>query len=134
MAYSGCGKVEVQSRDSVFGGQLSMEGDLYKQLAALLNEAAAVIDSLRDLSPYVPYDSPAEFSAHVRKLANRVNGQEHAVLRELIPIFAPTGEWDDAIGFGGMDIANRIDDLLDQLKWNATQSVEVDARSTGRTL
>ena len=68
-----------------------VESDAYTQLATLLIAAAAEIDSLPELNIFVPYDSPAEFSAHIRRLAARVNGQEHAVLRELIPIFAPTG-------------------------------------------
>jgi len=32
--------------------------------------------------------------------------------------FGPTGAWDDAVGFGGIYLANRVDTLLDQLKWN----------------
>jgi hypothetical protein len=88
---------------------MSTEGDGYKKLAALLYEAAAIIDCIRELDMYVPFDSPADFSAHVRKLATRVNGQEHAALRELIPILrrqvngmtrsgtrewkSPTGSW-----------------------------------------
>jgi hypothetical protein len=105
---------------------MSTKSAAYNQLAGLLTKAAAVIDSLLDLNIYVPYDTQAEFSAHVRKLATRVDRQEHAALRELIPIFAPTGAWDDAIGFEGMDIANRIMFFLDQLNWSAEKSVEAD--------
>jgi hypothetical protein len=91
----------------------------YRELADLLNRAAAVIDALEELGLYCPFDTPAEFSAQVRRLASRVREEEHAALRELIPIFAPTGAWDDAVGFSGMDLANRVMDLLDRLRWSA---------------
>jgi hypothetical protein len=84
----------------------------------LLDRAAAVIGSLTELNLYCPFDTPAEFSARLRELSGRIRGQEHAALRDLISIFAPTGAWDDAVGFAGMDIANRVMVLLDQLRWS----------------
>jgi hypothetical protein len=91
----------------------------YDELAGLLADAAKVVDSLSELNIYCSFDTPAEFSTCIRELAARVKRRDHAALRELIPLFAPTGAWDDAIGFGGMDIANRIMELLDLLGWNA---------------
>ena len=91
--------------------------DAYAELAELLTEAATVIDSVDELNMFCPFNSPTEFSSHVREIAGRVGRREHAVLRTLIPIFAPTGAWDD-MG-GGMELANRVMALLDLLQWNA---------------
>jgi hypothetical protein len=88
----------------------------YRELAELLGQATTVIDTLGELGLYCPFDTPAEFSTQVRALAGRVRGEEHAALRELISIFAPTGAWDDAVGFSGMDLANRVMALLDRLR------------------
>jgi hypothetical protein len=112
-------------------GNIATMNDAYAELAGLLTEAAAVIDSLSELNVYCPFDTPAEFSARVRELAGRVRGHEHVALRELIPLFSPTGAWDDAIGPAGMNLANRIDGLLDQLRWNAEPH---GAPDTGREI
>jgi hypothetical protein len=98
---------------------MTSERSDYAELAGLLDRAAAVIDSLVELNLYCPFDTPAEFSAQVRTLAARVRRQEHAALRELVSLFAPTGAWDDAVGFAGMDLANRVMALLDRLRWQA---------------
>jgi hypothetical protein len=98
----------------------------YWELARLLDQAAVVIDSLEELNLYCPFDTPADFSSRVRELAARIRREDHGALRELLPIFAPTGAWDDAIGLAGVDLANRVDALLDRLRGNAEPVIPPD--------
>lgn len=102
-------------------GEVDVNSDSaqYAELSRLLDRAAVAIDSLKELNAYCDFDTRAEFSARVRHLADRVRREEHSALRELVPIFAPTGTWDDAFGSAGTELANQIDALLDQLQWSA---------------
>jgi hypothetical protein len=97
---------------------MSADSANYAQLAGLLDQAATVIDSLKELNLYCPFDTATDFGARVREIAARVRREEHEALRELIVIFAPTGAWDDAIGRSGMDLANQVCALLNRLRWN----------------
>ncbi len=39
-------------------------------------------------------------------------------LGPLVGIFAPTGAWDDGVGTAGMDLANKVMTVLDQIEWS----------------
>jgi hypothetical protein len=112
-------EIETASKTLTVRAERIQDED-YVALAGWLDQAAAEIGALRDVNLYCPFSTPAEFASRVRELADRVRLRDRTALRELVPIFAPTGAWDDSLGSSGMDLANRIDELLDRLRWNAT--------------
>jgi hypothetical protein len=112
-------EIETTSKTLTVKAERIQDED-YVALAELLDQAVAEISALRDVNLYGPFSTPGEFASHVRHLADRIRLRDRTALRELVPIFAPTGAWDDSLGSSGMDLANRIDELLDRLRWNAT--------------
>src|ERR1700722_10090917 len=88
------------------------------ELLQMLDEAAALVSVYSTMSIYCGHDTGAEFAAELRSLRERVAKQDWSALGPLIGIFAPTGAWDDGVGREGMDLANRIMAVLDEIGWS----------------
>lgn len=74
----------------------------YGSLAILLGEALRVPEN-----PYVE---------RILAMRERVNRMDRTVLPDVVAMFAPTGEWDEAMGRAGVSLANEIMRRLGELR------------------
>ena len=94
------------------------------QLCELLVAAAELVSEYGELNLFCPFDSGSEFAGEIKSLRSRVAAGDFSALGALIGIFAPTGAWDDGVGREGMQLADRIMSLLDDLRQTLPSTIE----------
>jgi hypothetical protein len=88
------------------------------KLLQLLDDATSVVAGYGEMNLFFGFDTGTEFATELRSLRERVAGKDWSALGPLVGIFAPTGAWDDGVGRPGMDLANRIMVVLDEMGWS----------------
>jgi hypothetical protein len=87
--------------------------DLYRKLG----EAIVLLREIGEINDiYCPYQSGAEFASVIELLRDRIAERDKTAMEELSLIFAPTGRWDDGVGLAGIELANQISNLLEQVR------------------
>jgi hypothetical protein len=86
------------------------------ELLRLLDEAAEAVAGCGELGMFCPFDTGDALAAELRSLGDRLVRGDRTAVGPLVGIFAPTGPWDDGVGAGGMDLANRIMASLDAVR------------------
>ena len=86
------------------------------ELCELLVAAAELVSDYGEMNLFCPFDSGSEFADEIQSLKSRVASGDLSATGKLVGIFAPTGAWDDGVGRQGMQLADRIMTLLDDLK------------------
>jgi hypothetical protein len=89
------------------------------ELLSLLDEAVTIVSKRGAMDVYCGFDTGAEFAAELRSLRERIAHRDWTALERAIGIFAPTGAWDDGVGASGMNLANRVMAVLDELDWRS---------------
>ena len=89
------------------------------ELLRLLVEAEALVAGYSTMSVYCGRDSGADFAAELRGLREQVARRDWAALGPLVGIFAPTGAWDEGVGREGVDLADRIMAVLEEMGWSS---------------
>lgn len=106
-----------------------------EHLVRLLDDAATVVSRYGEMNAYCRFDTGADFAAELRSLRDRVVRKDWSALGSLVSIFAPTGAWDDGVGREGMELANQIDGILNEMDWSnlirrqAERERELDAEN-----
>jgi hypothetical protein len=96
------------------------------ELLRLLDEAAEAVAGCGELGMFCPFDTGAALAAELRSLRDRLVRGDRSAVGPLVSIFAPTGAWDDGVGAGGMDLANRIMAALDAVRGCADPDASPD--------
>jgi hypothetical protein len=86
------------------------------ELLQLLDKAVAIVANSPTLSSDCGHETGSSFAAELQKLRQQVAQNEWSALDTLIAIFAPTCNWDDAVGVNGVKIAEGIVAAIGQLK------------------
>ena len=86
------------------------------ELDALIAKAERAVRSLDCRDWGIRFKTPDEFGDALVDALKRIHAGAPSGLHDLRSIFGPTGTWDDEIGVQGMDLANQVLLLTNELK------------------
>lgn len=78
------------------------------ELLQLLAAAAEIVSGYGQMNAWCRFDTGAEFAAELRSLRDRVARRDGSALERIVPIFLPTGPWDEGVGLDAGFIADEI--------------------------